>query len=606
MMMTSKKICIKRIFALITLIFSLSPLFSETANEKWTIAAQKFEYSKGQTTNAVTQATSEMLPSRILEKVGQNLVRTVAPDERLERTRYNSRQERISLFLQLSNEYKKRDSIVLNNYTERELKNHIGEQEKKIQTIQEQIDENLKTLKEAEKKAENSISQNEIEQNRRDEQSKSELHKYSSLVKNLFVKNDPVFTIEDILFYKDDVTTLFSPDDSIKTAGYQSYAYEKACVSAGINTLLTGTITAYGDYLSVSVEMYLYPGSKLIGSVMEIGSIQEFDLLSTNIAQQLVPLMTNSMPVQVQITVGPQDISSEIFMYLDDQLQDSFPPTMIFDSGVHTIQFTAQGYKTVATSYYFEGNQNYIIDVNLEELQNGIMLIGIERTGFDLFLQKLPFHQEYSDYGKIYSNGIEATLNEENKSQIVINGNKILGQFISEDGATAFYYIPEKLVYNQSMVTINPKAFDRSEYIDTRRKWMYGSYSALITSLIPSFYFVSNFNSTAKRVNDFYEAEMLDMKDYDKAVKLKTAANVSIAVSITCGVWFIYELVQYFRAANTVLPEKANAVDFVNPMPLKQNLAAPVVKPAEEPVAEPEIESAAEQTENQTSPEEEQ
>lgn len=539
------------------------PLFAQEQNKKWTIAAEKFTYAKGQTSNSVTDSTAEMLPSRILEKLGQSLMRSVDPDERYERVYFDSRKERMSLFLQLSNEYKKRDSIVLNNYTEREFKKKVAEQEKNIKEVQEKIDENLEELKEEQEKTEKLKSKKPKEQ-KEESLVKTELDKYGNLFKNLFVKDEPVYTIEDISFYRDDVTSLYSPSSDAKKAGYLAYPYEKECVSNGINTLLAGSITAYGDYVSVCVDLYLYPSAKHIGSVMEVGSIGEFDLLSTTIAQQLLPMITNAMPVQVQIAVGPENISSEVSLYIDDQIQEGFTSAMMFDSGVHTLQFSAEGYQSAATSYYFEGNGNYLIEVQLEEIQNGSMLIGIERPPLDLFLQSLPFSQQYPDEGKVYYNGVGVSYDDEGKSKISINGNKILGQFISEDGATDFFYIPNKLIYDGAVVSINPKAFDRGDYIDLRRRRMYLSYSMLITSLIPSFYSYGKFQSLAYRWNNCLTE--LYAEDYYEALQWEKNLYFCMGVSIGCGVFFVYELCRYFQAANSVLPEKAKRTDFVEPI----------------------------------------
>lgn len=554
---------IKRVSSVLIIFLITVSCFAAEQNKKWTIAAEKFTYTKGQTTNSVTDSTAEMLPSRILEKLGQSLIRSVAPDERYDRVYYDSRKERMSLFLQLSNEYKKRDAIVLNNYTDREFKKKIAEQEKNIKSIQTKIDDNLNLLKEEQEKTEK-LNARQDKAIANEKQSKSELSKYSSLVKNLFIKDDPVFTPEDIVFYRSDITSLYSPGEEAKKAGYLSYQYEKECMSAGVNTLLAGSITAYGDYVSVCVDLYLYPGAKLVGSIMEVGSTGEFDLLSTNIAHELLPMITNAMPVQVQIAVKPEEIKSDVYLYIDDQIQESFASSLLLDSGVHTIQFAAEGYKSAATSYFFEGNMNYAIEVELEELQDGSMLIGISRPPFDLFLQKIPFVQKYPDEGKVYYNGIGVNYDDEEKSQITINGNKILGQFISEDGATSFFYIPEKLVYDGALVSINPKAFDRGKYIDTRRKRMYLSYSMLITSLIPSFYCYGKYQNLAYRWNNFYEE--LTPDDYYEAKRLQDQTKLWTGVSIGCGVFFAVELFRYFQAANSVLPDKAKRAESVEPI----------------------------------------
>ncbi len=108
---------------------SFSPLFSE--DEKWVIAAQKFIYARGQTKNAVTSNIEETIPINILEKISRSLERNIMPNERFERENYKLRTERQSLYLQLSSEYKKRDSLVLNNYSDMRMKSELKAEEKK-------------------------------------------------------------------------------------------------------------------------------------------------------------------------------------------------------------------------------------------------------------------------------------------------------------------------------------------------------------------------------------------------------------------------------------------------------------------------------------------
>ena len=132
----------KRFSAFILMIlvsgFSLAlPLFCE--NGKWVIAAQRFVPDSGLENDSVNTKTSEMLPSDILEKIGTTIVRNVVPDEQFERTKYKLRTERQSLFLQLSAEYKKRDSLVLNHTSELRLKTAISDSQKKIKSIQKKL-----------------------------------------------------------------------------------------------------------------------------------------------------------------------------------------------------------------------------------------------------------------------------------------------------------------------------------------------------------------------------------------------------------------------------------------------------------------------------------
>ena len=133
----------KRFSAFITVLLLFifcTPLFGEDG--KWVIAAQKFHADNGTPNDSVNSKTAELIPSDILEKIGNSVVRNVVPDEQFERTRYKLLTERQALFLQLSAEYKKRDSLVLSNYSNLKLKAALSDSQKKI-------DANLASLKKA-------------------------------------------------------------------------------------------------------------------------------------------------------------------------------------------------------------------------------------------------------------------------------------------------------------------------------------------------------------------------------------------------------------------------------------------------------------------------
>ena len=139
-MKTSKSV-LRRLFFFTLLVFLTSvKLYSETNSSSWVIAAQAFTYSKGQEKNAVTDATSQMIPISILEKISKNLERNVFPDESYERERYKLQVARQSLYLQLSNEYKKKDALMLYNYSPAVLMSKTRDQNKNIEKIEKKIE----------------------------------------------------------------------------------------------------------------------------------------------------------------------------------------------------------------------------------------------------------------------------------------------------------------------------------------------------------------------------------------------------------------------------------------------------------------------------------
>ena len=509
---------------------SFSPLFGEDG--KWVIAAQKFIYARGQTKNAVTSNIEETIPINILEKISRSLERNIMPNERFERENYKLRTERQSLYLQLSSEYKKRDSLVLNNYSDMRMKSELKAEEKKIKQIQEKLEKNITEQKEKYEKAEAQmhLAAGEVDDDDNVELNEAELVK--NLIKNIFEQSEDLITEENIALYKDSVESLFKTTGKVKETDYTESLFEKEVVSSGINGLITGQITSYGDFISVAVDLYNYPGAKKIGSVMEVGEIKELDLITSEISRQILPMIVNTLPVKFVFSIEPEEAKEKLSIYVDDVLQKMENDTVSLDSGSHRIQFVSEGYKSAGVTYFFEGNKKYNIEVKFERPVIGHIQLQLKN--------ELP--------GNIYANAEPALKFDDRNSQISINGNTILGEFITEDNETAFFYIPKKQTFDGSAVTLNPKPRDRTEYVNTRRKWMYGAYTVFMISLIPTFYTFGNFQIN----KDLYSKHQID---FETAKRWQTASNISSTISICCGVFWGIELIRYLVAANSVLPQ---------------------------------------------------
>ena len=125
-------------------IFSLLLFLTENIFcEPWILAAQKFDFDSGKNLNSAEQDLSSIMPQLIMEKISEGLSRNTTPQEMLDRSLNNLLVERQSLFLQLSKEIKTRDAIFLLSGSKKRIQKKISAQEKKIDEIKNQIDENL-------------------------------------------------------------------------------------------------------------------------------------------------------------------------------------------------------------------------------------------------------------------------------------------------------------------------------------------------------------------------------------------------------------------------------------------------------------------------------
>ncbi len=519
----------------LTLLLLSSNIFAATTQKEWVIGAQKFSFTRNQT-GSVADGIAVMFPARILEKLSSNMYRNLYKDEKAERELYKLRQEKNSYFLQLSSEIKKRDSLFLEKYSKSELDRKLDAQKKKILEIKTKLDDNLQKQRELEAEV--------LEQNTQSLQNVA--------AKKSFFSYQSVES-EKISLYKKDVSALFTASSTAAESGIKSALYEKEVVNANINCLITGQITAYDEYLSVTIEAVVYPGRKTVAIITEIGSIDDADLMAANITRELAPAITNSMPVTIQITVSEPNAS----FYIDDVLYNVTDQEFIIDSGVHFIQFTADGFKNAGTNYYFEGNKTYKINVLLEPLETKTVYITAKN---DI-------------EGKFLINGMPSQVLSDGKSKIEINGNAVLSEFITEENTSAFMYIPENKLKDNALYTAKVKPLDHSEYIEKYRKHMYLSYSILVTSLVPTIATTGRLKSYTSLFNDATKRSTLEASDnYVTFLKQAQIWNISSLVckgiSIACGAWFIFELYRYFHAANSVLPATTKiSFDYKEPEP---------------------------------------
>ena len=182
-------------FLVILLFFSFN-FFAEEA-KKWTIAAEAFSYESVQSDDNISDGISKTLPLIILEKLDANIVRNVYPDENFDRIQFDLKKERMSLFLQLSGLVKTRDSLVLYDYSDSELKRKQKEQDKKIYEVKKKIDENLQKLAESEKQFE--LEAKKIVEGNYENDNKSDFFKFVDMLKHFFSSKDNLYSKEACL-----------------------------------------------------------------------------------------------------------------------------------------------------------------------------------------------------------------------------------------------------------------------------------------------------------------------------------------------------------------------------------------------------------------------
>ena len=493
--------------------------FVEAEKTPWVLAARKFNAESARSKSA--EAAASVIPKLILERISVDLNRDVLRDEKISRKTDALLTERLSLFLQLSKEIQARDSLVLNNYSTIEFEMAVHDQQKKIKEIQDKIDANL-------------------------ERQELVFHPEKGkkkLVKELGKELAPQKEI--VTLYKNDSEALFAASSDAESEGVYSRKYAREISSAKINSLITGSMVFYGEYVSVQVDLLVYPGAKKAASAMEVGSLSQISRIAENLSFELLPKIANGLPVELNFNINPAAALKSAVLTIDNIVYDPIPDKAIVSAGLHSIALEADNYARETFVYDFSGSRRFFIDVNFKEKSEGSVKLVLSRfvPGNMFFDGKFVGPSSKTDYVDV---------------PLKVNGDTVFGYFegtYKDKQEMMFMQIPANLMVDGNLLETKMKVFDISKNIDKRRKIMYVSYSALILSLPFLFYSYGRFVSYQRARTAGYGDVASDTYNTYRQMSLWATG-----ISAACGVWFVAELVAYLIAVDKTLPPKARKV----------------------------------------------
>lgn len=535
---------------LLTLI--LSCLTFSLFADNWTLGIMEFSFKQKQNRGESTAKAAQVLPQLIVEQFSSENIRTIPQKERLDRRLKELQTERISLFLQLSKEYKTRDSLVLSTNSPRKLEKEIRKQMEKIRDIEIKINDNLDEAKKEIDAAAPKIDHDEAAHaDIKNKNDKKALPGFPLKLPFSFFKHneeDEIIT-ENVVLYKGDSTALFAPSEKSSEAGFTSWDFEQEVTGAKINGLITGEITCYGDYCSVTTNLRIYPGGQIFGTVQEVGLLTDLMPLADSIARNLDSKIANALPIMIDFDISPKEIAKDTKIMIDGivfsltKTDGSFDNKIIKDSGIHHINIEAPGYENLTFTYSFTDDNMFFVHANLVPKVHGTAHIKLKKYRDGIF--------------HTYGLNQAPVTKEEPSAKLDVNGKSVLGVFAvpkqsdddSDSSNIAFFRIPENQAFDGAYLLVNAKPFDRAANIDKRRRWMYTAYTALICSLPFTFYYKGEF--TAENF-----ANSQGRGDYDRLRNLQNRSNICAGISAACGVWTAIELVRYLWAADRVLPAK--------------------------------------------------
>ena len=520
--------------------------------DNWTLGIMEFSFKQKQNRGESTAKAAQVLPQLIVEQFSSENIRTIPQKERLDRRLKELQTERISLFLQLSKEYKTRDSLVLSTNSPRKLEKEIRKQMEKIRDIEIKINDNLDEAKKEIDAAAPKIDHDEAAHaDIKNKNDKKALPGFPIKLPFSFFKHnekDEIIT-ENVVLYKGDSTALFTPSEKSSEAGFTSWDFEQEVTGAKINGLITGEITCYGDYCSVTTNLRIYPGGQIFGTVQEVGLLTDLMPLADSIARNLDSKIANALPIMIDFDISPKEIAKDTKIMIDGivfsltKTDGSFDNKIIKDSGIHHINIEAPGYENLTFTYSFTDDNMFFVHANLVPKVHGTAHIKLKKYRDGIF--------------HTYGLNQAPVTKEEPSAKLDVNGKSVLGVFAvpkqsdddSDSSNIAFFRIPENQAFDGAYLLVNAKPFDRAANIDKRRRWMYTAYTALICSLPFTFYYKGEF--TAENF-----ANSQGRGDYDRLRNLQNRSNICAGISAACGVWTAIELVRYLWAADRVLPAK--------------------------------------------------
>ena len=524
-----QKLCI---FSVLLIVNGFTFLYA--ADNQWTVAAIPFQVDvRSGSKNSIYKEFETLFPKRILDNLAFGNQRFIDKSETDQRKLYDLKKKQTANFLELSGLVKSRDSLFLYDYSERELKRKINEAEKKIEACKKKIAENqvlIDQLVLSKADASSTYNVHKIQ---------SETEKFQNLFKNLFSTNVESEYYEQVQVYGSIDNPFIELTDEQQADflenGLNSIFIKKISDEKKIRCILTGKVTVIDEYISVTAVLTLMPGNRELCRESEIGATAQSETICDLLSDSMLQYVFGTLPVSINVKVLNEETVDGLKFTFDDQVVSNFSIPQIFESGIHTVSFSAPGYKTLVTSYHFEGNQNYEIGVHLVKKDNGF----------------INFRMKYFQEGTLFANGMPLVSSDQykNTSRIEIDGKEILGIFVSEDGLSDFYYIDSKKISDGNFYQSNIKAMDTASYIDLRRKIMYGSYSAFMLSMMG---WCVTYGSLYNTFAAYQQNPTIEL--YEKAVKWQNASKVMTGFAWGTGLLWGYTLIRYLIAADKVLP----------------------------------------------------
>ncbi len=489
--------------------FVFSTLVFAQNSSTWTIAASALKnISSRELTSDVmesVEAAAKQIPQLILDNVNEGILRAVYAPEQYDRDSYDLWKKRQSLFNEMDSLVKARDEILFQKLEKKERQTKLIEAEQKIKKQKEKIEENILEEKKL----------TEIIKNRTDDKKKESFFKR-------FLSDEDNIQTEKIAVWKNDINQLFN---------YTSDTTEAQIIDAKINGLMTGEIKLIDSYISVNMELRQYPGGKLYATASDVAHISALEDIAYSLSRQLLPSLTNTIPVVLDILLEPEEMAENSVIYIADEVYHGAKNIITIQPGIDYIRIETPDCRSVNITYDFSTSPIFYITVKLEEEE----FIPFKLTSLSEGISAFNFN---------------AIPGKGSSSVIKINGSKYIGEIQTDEGWSDFFILDTKNVTQPEQLSVALPKEDISRNIEKARKRLYRSYGYVIFAMPVYFIATGGYENRSNAVQGNLLQEAEANLSLWQILKYSGAGVLGLALGN-----MVFQLGRYLLAANQVIPK---------------------------------------------------
>ncbi len=494
---------VKRVnkFFTICIVLFLIGTYCLTADESesWIFSATRFESS------IENDPAATLLPLYIIENFSDNLYRSVSAEEQRRLAIQAFDNDLRVLFESLQKEVFEKDALLVTQKNATEYTESVREKELAIEKIRFDI------------------------QQIQEQKEKLVLEDFEVLEKKI-----ELWENGNSLYEVDENKTYFNPQN--------------------IHALISGSVEYIDDFIYVTSQLVLYPGKIIAIEIREVDSISNIQSIAQRISDSLYLSLTNKELVTIHFDIEPKEALDTATIYINgttyqrESSDDEYFASVHLPSGVYEFYATSPGYEGVTVTYSFDTDDAYAVSIHLKDENPQSISYTIPGPNGNLFINTQ----------KMISTNNADSANTEGIA--TINGLPALGEFVSEDGISTWFFVNEASensipsLAQSDIFSFIPNTENFEDVIEKNRKRMYNSYAALILSL--PVYFIAN----GQYLNE-YNSWATNKSDGNNLQAWQTARDVTMGLSIGLGINFLIQLGIYIHSANTILPEEVSVND---------------------------------------------